>query len=847
MNKNIILITFYDLDSFAVHTLHAVLKRSGFNPHSIFFKSLNINSTADPATDVEIATLASLVKEINPLFVGISFRSTFFKLARSVTNEIRKKQGVLIAWGGIHPTIRPAQCMQLADVVCIGEGEGAVVDLASRLSKGEAIDAIPNLWIKNGEKIIKNDLRFLIQDLDSLPFPDFSVDNKYYIEGGRVASLPHAGRRTNYPIMTSRGCPFRCTYCYNNIAQRIHKDKGKYVRRRSVDSVIKELIEGREEFKNLLYVSFLDDLFTFDLHWIERFSEQYKENVHLPFYCHIHPRFVDEAMIALLKDAGCAGMTMGLQTGSEESRHKYFERFETNAQIIASAKILEKYGIKCTYDLIMDNPLETDRHKHETFNLLLGLPKPFELCVHSLTHFPETKLTNLLLEKGMITGSDVEDQRQKSYERWVPALDLERGKEDLFWDNLYYLAQKKYVPQKLLRRLSKSVFLKRYPKLLTFLLRLTSFSIYTIRSGSMLDRTRWFLLTILNKPHVLFKKRSWIFIWSRIKLKLPFLLNPKEQSAIANKSNALTRDAVAIPHKISFIIASVDRDRELQRCIASIEKAHEHNQAIPVEILVVIQKTKQKKEIALRYPAITTFFYMEKVGLSAARNFALERSRGDYFVFLDDEAAVNDDFIDVLSKRVIAYNEVNAFCGRLMDPVRHIPFSVLFYNNNVKKLRRIDYQYFMGSAHVLSREAIKKVGYYDEHFGVGSQYYCGGEETDFFFRLKVAKEEIIYLPDLVFYHPIICASARYVHNYGHAFGAMLTKNFIYDKRYFFVYLFIGFELIAKAYIRLLQKAFLDGKYREKDKQCHYSERLRGFFEGITSFISNTYLARKEEV
>lgn len=514
--SNIVLITFYDLDSFAVHTLHAVLKEADFNVHSIFLKNLNRNSTADPPTDNEIDALVELIKKIDPVIVGISFRSTFFKLASEITGRIKKNLDVLIVWGGTHSTIRPDQCIELADIVCVGEGEKAIVELAAKLLQGEAIDNIQNLWIKKEGKIIKNDLRHLIQDLDSLPFPDFLIENKYFVEGGTALPLLPPAQRTDYSIMTSRGCPFSCTYCYNNIAKKLYKDKGKYVRRRSVDNVIGELTRAKENFKNLSYISFLDDLFTFDIDWVERFCGKYTESVNLPFYCHIHPRFADEKMIRLLKDAGCAGMTMGIQTGSEESRHKYFERYETNDQIIKSTQILQKYRINCTYDLIMDNPFETDKNKRETFELLLKLPRPFKLSIHSLTHFPETKLTKLLLAKGMISGNDVEDQKQKSYKRWTPALDLERDKEDLFWDNLYYLNQKKYVPQRFLVWLSNISFLKMHPKPLTFLLRLTSFSISTIRSGSKLDKIRWFLLTLFNKPYLLFKKRTWFFLWTKI-------------------------------------------------------------------------------------------------------------------------------------------------------------------------------------------------------------------------------------------------------------------------------------------------------------------------------------------
>jgi len=300
------------------------------------------------------------------------------------------------------------------------------------------------------------------------------------------------------------------------------------------------------------------------------------------------------------------------------------------------------------------------------------------------------------------------------------------------------------------------------------------------------------------------------------------------------------------PFKISFIIAIVDRDRDLQQCIASIEKAHESKQDIPIEILVVIQKASRKKKILTRYPKITMFFYIDKIGLSVARNVAIAKSRGDYLVFLDDDAAVKEDFIDVLSKSVTRYNEVNAFCGRLMDPVRQVPFSVLFNNSNAQELRWSDYQYFMGSAHVLSRKVIEKIGVYDERFGVGAEYYAS-EESDIFFRLKAVYEKIIYLPELTFYHPVICAPPDYLYKYAYAFGAVLVKSCMNDKRRFYIYCFIISKMAAKLFIRVMQKSLLNGKYKEKDEKYPYSSVLKGFYKGITGYISNNYLVKKERI
>ena len=520
----IVLISLYDIDSFAIRTLHAVLKKAGFNVNSIFFKRENLNNTMNPPTGDEIKTLTRLVKEFKPLFVGISVRSTLFKLACEITKEIKKEVNTLVVFGGIHSTIRPEQCIRVADIVCIGEGEGPIVELAIKLSKGEKIDNIQSLWVKKEDKIIKNDVHPLIQELDSLPFPDFSNENKFLVEMGRVLPLIDPDLIATYCLMTSRGCPFSCTYCCNNTLRRIFKGKGKYVRRRTVENVIEELVQAKKMFKNLTYIVFFDDVFTFDINWIRKFCEEYKNAVNLPFFFYCHPKATNEEIMPLLKDTGAMNTTMGIQTGSEEIRHKYFERYDTSEEIIKASQILHKHKINCAYDVILDNPLETEEDKRETFNLLLRLPRPFRLHTHTLTHFPETKLTNLLLEKGIISENDVEDEKQTSYERWTPTLDLGRNKENLFWDNLYYLTQKKYIPKRFVIWLSHVNFLKRHPKALTFLLRSMSPNIYTVRRGSKIDMIRWYLMSF---PHYFLQKKAWLLLWAKIKEKLYLISNPK--------------------------------------------------------------------------------------------------------------------------------------------------------------------------------------------------------------------------------------------------------------------------------------------------------------------------------
>ncbi len=132
----------------AVHLHHALLEREGFDVRSFFFKS-----TALRPTPQEIQLLLESVSAHEPNLIGVSVLSTFYKLACSVTSMLRERFDATIVWGGIHPTVRPEDCLKYADVVCLGEGEGAIVELARALrdNAGSTHHSIKNLWFNTGE------------------------------------------------------------------------------------------------------------------------------------------------------------------------------------------------------------------------------------------------------------------------------------------------------------------------------------------------------------------------------------------------------------------------------------------------------------------------------------------------------------------------------------------------------------------------------------------------------------------------------------------------------------------------------------------------------------------------
>lgn len=511
-NNNIALIDLYNLDSFSIRTLQPVLKEAGFNVHLVFFKNLNLNNTMDEPEEEEIEALINLLVKLDPFLIGVSVRSTLFKLAAKITRRVKERLAAPVIWGGVHPTVKPGQCLEFADIACVGEGEGAIRDLAVNLSQGKEIGGIQNLWVKKQTGVIKNGIRPLIEDLN---FPlDFSDENKYFINNKEIG-LPPPSLRLSYGIMTSKGCPFVCTYCSNSILSRIFQGRGRYIRRRSVDNVLEELARAREKYQNLAYISFYDDIFTFDRDWLADFCRKYKRDVRLPFYCLCHPNFVNEAVVGLLKDAGVKQVTMGIQH-CQEVRHSYFERYHTDSDLLNAARILHRHKINANYEIIMDNPFETEKHKRQLFELLLKLPRPFQLFTHSINHFPETRLTERLLEAGLISENDVEDQKEKSYQKWTAMLDPSRPKENIFWESLYYMNQSKYFPRPLVVWLSRNKFIKGHPKLLNSFLRMFSPSIYTIRPGSKADIFRWYFISICN-PKLWFDRKARYFLWGKIK------------------------------------------------------------------------------------------------------------------------------------------------------------------------------------------------------------------------------------------------------------------------------------------------------------------------------------------
>jgi radical SAM superfamily enzyme YgiQ (UPF0313 family) len=408
----------------------------------------------------ETALFLEYMKQEAPDLVGISATTVSIEAATAITNELRAALPSLpIIWGGIAPTIEPELCLQHVaphqssrGAVCLGEGEKTMIELCDRLQAGDSYADVSNLWLYRDGRLVRNELRPLVQDLDSLPFPDYSPEHNVLLEADIGRDYDFSLYAYEYDIMTSRGCPFACTFCCNSQIRNLYRGE-KYVRRRSVENVIAELAQAKSRY-DIRYVRFSDDIFTGDREWLDRFVEPYKREIGLPFWCYTHPKHTSREELALLKTAGVDRITMGIQSGSERVLKKLYGRPGGTEAILKTAWTIAELGIKSDFDMITNNPLEEEEDCRASFGLLMNLPQPVRLNdgVSELSLFPNTLMARRVEEAGKPQDFDMD-----KFE---------------FWNRMYILTHRthRFIPRRVLWSLSRSRFFRRHPRFLSIFL-----------------------------------------------------------------------------------------------------------------------------------------------------------------------------------------------------------------------------------------------------------------------------------------------------------------------------------------------------------------------------------------
>jgi radical SAM superfamily enzyme YgiQ (UPF0313 family) len=424
----VVIIGLYTYFNVPVRILHPVVdKLDGVKAHTIFYKNYDSNIFSLPSIKEE-EIFVNTIKQLNPKIVAISLLSPYVLIAKRLTELIKKYTSAIVIWGGVGPTITPEEHIKLTDIICIGEGERALEELVVAVRDGKDYKNIKNLWVKDESKVIKNPQGSLIQDLDYLPFAEYGSEDMYFIEHNK---LSREDPELDHPILylqSTRGCPYSCSFCIETMYHDMYKGLGKFVRRRSVDSIVKEVNMHQNKPNNRKKrVYFIDEVFGSAPEFMDEFVPRYKKEVGLPFDVLYHPKSLKVRTIGKLVEAGVKEINFGIQTGSDKIRNDIFTRPGTNAEIIELTKEISKHKVNIRYDLILDNDFETEETLKECINLILQLPKPVTFNTFSLQHFPDYPMTKMAVKAGHVTEEELEDwptMMKRTTENWkfIPRL-----------------------------------------------------------------------------------------------------------------------------------------------------------------------------------------------------------------------------------------------------------------------------------------------------------------------------------------------------------------------------------------------------------------------------------------
>jgi radical SAM superfamily enzyme YgiQ (UPF0313 family) len=407
-------------------------------------RKMNINCYK-PFTEREYDLLLGVLEEFRPDLIAFSLTTVPFNECAAVTRRVKERFDAPVIWGGSGPTLEPERAIQHADMVCVGEGEELIVELAGAIDAGSDYSGLRNLWLKRDGEVIRNPGRPLV-DLERIAIPDFDTSRTLHIDSDRLRRdvyPPNLGRQ--YCIMTQRGCPYSCSFCIESVYQEKY---GHSVRRRSVDVVIEELVRAKQQHQ-VKAVVFYDDVFTTHPKWLREFAPRYKREVGLPFWCYTYPRTTRKDEILMLKDAGLSAITIGIQSGSSTVLKEYNRPIPAEMSIRAAQDLID-CGVDAFFDLITQSEFETEETCRETFEFLLEFPRAMKTVgFYPMVKFPTYGFTNKVVEQ---------DQRA--------AL----GQHDYdYWHRMYLLTRTE-LPHERIREIAASAEVRANPSLIDPLL-----------------------------------------------------------------------------------------------------------------------------------------------------------------------------------------------------------------------------------------------------------------------------------------------------------------------------------------------------------------------------------------
>ena len=389
-----------DFESIGVEYLMAVCRKAGHDVDFVYYEAED-NYLAR-TKNVNYKNIAARISHTNPHIAAFSCVTDNYQSQLHCAESLKEQQKqICTIFGGIHPTALPEKTLQneAIDAVAVGEAENSLLEFL-KASESETRflfpdDPIPGIIFKKSGRIIGNPIEGKLANLDFLPFPYKTP----FLSALRESLYA-------YRIMTSRGCPYHCSYCFNSFMPKLRRNTLS-VRQRSVSNVIEELRLAKNE-RSVKYILFVDDSFTSDKKWIMDFCKRYRAEIHLPFACITNPHYIDEEIVEALARAGAVNVQLGVQTLSEALCSQILDRKSSNRKIMEVIHLFKRYDIMVQVDHMLGIPGDTMENQEECA-YFYNNHRPDLISIVWLTYYPKTPIVDMAQKRGILTEHDIQN------------------------------------------------------------------------------------------------------------------------------------------------------------------------------------------------------------------------------------------------------------------------------------------------------------------------------------------------------------------------------------------------------------------------------------------------------
>jgi radical SAM superfamily enzyme YgiQ (UPF0313 family) len=359
---------------------------------------VHVSTLMADACGIDADTAARQIIEARPDVLAVSVATPAVNNTIRVVSKVKQAlPAIHTIAGGPHATIFPDEMIKHGiDVVARGEGEQSIADLVRHYQGQMDISAIDGISYQKNGRVIHNPDRKLIKNLNELPFPawEFFPIRKYESIFKRA--------RLSLPILTSRGCPGKCTFCYKGIF-------GSRFRIRSPQSILEEVYYLKENFK-IEEFSIIDDCFTIQPKRAAEFCDllvKYKVNVPWSLPAGIRVDTVSEALLKKLKDAGCYRVGFGIETGNADIM-KSIKKGITLEQAHKAVYLAKKVGLESTANFMIGNLDETVDTVNDSIRFAIALDPDYAQFTRAIP-FPGSEMYAILKNQGNIITQNWDD------------------------------------------------------------------------------------------------------------------------------------------------------------------------------------------------------------------------------------------------------------------------------------------------------------------------------------------------------------------------------------------------------------------------------------------------------